>query len=132
MGIADYIYITIVSVFVCGGLVYLFKPKKKAAGLNATILRRYRTEAYGHLIFIGSWSGYWKTTIDGIVYRSDRVSGFKYIKGDYGDFVTNAILDRVRLVRNKTEEIKALQLQNYGRERWIDSNGNADVEIPVV
>ena len=94
----------------------LFRKKKS---LNITILHKYRHEALEHLRFIGSWSGYWVTVIDGIRYCSCRMSGFKYIMGDCGTFIQDAIIDRVYLKRNSAKMADVLAEQCYGQERWI-------------
>jgi len=74
--------------------------KKNVKPLNTFILRKYRQEALDRLQFIGSWSGFWKTSIDGVRYRSETVSGFKYVVGDCGSFIQDAIIDRIKLRRD--------------------------------
>lgn len=92
---------------------------RKTKHLNTTLLRRYRNEAYGRLSFDGGWSGYWHTAIDGISYRSAMVPRINYLTGNYGNFVVDAILDRVRLERNKYALMTARNFAKYGKARII-------------
>ena len=103
----------------------LFRRKKKIKPLNFSVLNAYRCEALSRLKFWGTWSGYWETVIDNVRYRSERVSGFKYVSGDYGNFIRDSILDRVRLRRDRKNEITANMIR-YGNERFIDNDGNAE------
>ena len=98
--------------------------KKKRNNLDVTVLKAYRNEARRNLNFIGGWDGYWETKIDGVGYRSERVSSFRYcVHGIAGAgwFLHNAIIDRIKLRRDP----KAFeQYQNspvFDRERWIES-----------
>lgn len=101
----------------------LFKKKNT---LNTNILREYRYEALGRMRFIGAWSGFWETRIDGITYHSERVSGFKAIKNDYGTFIQDAIIDRVKLRRNPEKFSKDFGICRYGGYRFINKDGNAE------
>lgn len=69
--------------------------------MKIKLLRRLRKQAYANLTFIGVWSGYWFTVIDGKPYRSDLVSGFKYIVNDTGTFIQDAIISHCRKIRKK-------------------------------
>ena len=98
--------------------------KKKRATLNVTILKAYRFEARRNLDFVGGWSGYWETRIDGVSYRSERVSSFRYCvygENGCGFFLHNAIVDRIQLRRNPKlfEEYKSRPI--FDKERWIES-----------
>jgi len=104
----------------------LFRRKKKNKPLNFTVLNKYRSEAMSRLRFWGIWSGYWETTIDNVRYRSEIVSGFKYISGDYGNFIRDSILDRVRLRKNKEKKSETDNMIYYGNYRFIDNDGNAE------
>lgn len=95
--------------------------------METTILRRLRTEAVGRLRFSGGWSGYWYTSIDGVDYRGELVSGFLYLKNDCGNFLQDAILHRVKLMRDKKAEAEARQLCGYGREYHISENGKVEL-----
>lgn len=77
---------------------YLFK--KNTQCLNVNILRRWRREAVSNLEFVGKWSGYWETCVDGITYRSEMVSGFRYVVGDTGSFIQDVLIDRAKLKKN--------------------------------
>lgn len=102
----------------------LFKRKPKP--LNTAILRQYKAEGYGRLRFIGDWSGYWETTIDGVSYRSERVPGLRAILGDYGNFVIDAILDRVRLRKYPENYREDLDQLRYGSVRFVNSDGRVE------
>ena len=102
----------------------LFKRKPKP--LNTTILKQYRFDAYGKLTFSGGWSGYWTTRIDGINYRSPTVSGLKFLKDEYDNFIQDAILDRIKLRRNPEHYSKDLAMAHYGGYRYISENGNVE------
>ena len=91
--------------------------------MNIKILTELRTEAIGRLRFTGGWSGYWYTRIDGINYRSAIMSGFRFLTGDCGSFVQDAILHRLKLKRDKKAESESLQLCGYGREYRISEKG---------
>ena len=95
--------------------------------MNITILSRLRTEAIGRLRFSGGWSGYWYTRIDGINYCSAIMSGFRFLTGDCGSFVQDAILHRIKLKRDKNAESEALQLCGYGREYHISEKGKVEL-----
>lgn len=99
---------------------------KKKSTLNISILRKYRYEALGKLCFIGVWSGFWETRIDGIAYRSERVSGFKAVMGDCDTFIQDSIIDRVKLRRNPEKYSKDFGICRYGGYRFIDKDGNAE------
>ena len=98
--------------------------KKKIKPLNTFILRKYRQEAIGRLRFIGSWSGFWETTIDGINYRGERVSGYKAVVGDCGSFIQDALIDRVKLRRDPKKYSNEISMCRYGAYRFIDAKGN--------
>lgn len=98
--------------------------KKKRSTLDVTILKAYRFEARRNLNFIGGWDGYWETRVDGVDYRSERVSSFRYcVHGEAGSgfFLHNAIVDRIHLRRNPKmlEEYESSPI--FDRERWINS-----------
>lgn len=95
--------------------------------MNITILSRLRTEAIGRLRFSGGWSGHWYTTIDGIHYRGEMVSGFKYVVGDCGTLIQDAILHRIKLMRDNKAEAEARQLCGYGREYHISEEGKVEL-----
>lgn len=124
MNIQDYIFIAIVALFCLWGMWNLIrmnrKPKEKP---KRNWLKELRLEAIGKLRFEGCWSGYWTTTIMGVHYRSERVSGFKYVSEDNGTFIQDAIIDRCRLLRDADKDSDARKLSGYGRERYIDKNG---------
>ena len=104
----------------------LFRRKKKIKPLNFSVLNAYRCEALSRLKFWGTWSGYWETVIDNVRYRSEIVSGFKYISGDYGNFIRDSILDRVRLRKDKKNKEIISNMIRYGNERFVDNEGNVD------
>ena len=60
--------------------------------MKVKLLRKIRNQAYNNLDFLGRWSGYWTTCIDGTYYRSELVSGFKYIVNDTGTFIQDSII----------------------------------------
>lgn len=98
--------------------------KKKRNTLDVTILREYRLEARRRLDFIGGWSGHWTTTIDGVSYRSERVSSFRYcVYGEYGcgHFLRNAIIDRIQLRRDPEKMKDYANAPAFDRERWIET-----------
>lgn len=99
--------------------------KKKNQPLNTVVLRAYRHEALGRLRFVGQWSGFWETRIDGITYRSERVSGFKAVMNDCGTFIQDAIIDRVKLRREPKKYSEDLGICCYGGCRFIDEHGDA-------
>lgn len=100
--------------------------KKKIKPLNNSILLKYRHEALGRLRFIGSWSGWWETRIDGITYRGEHVSGFKAVVGDCGTFIQDVLIDRVKLRRDPKKYSEELSMCRYGSYRFIDGNGNVE------
>lgn len=106
-------------------MIKLFNFFKKNKPLNTKVLRAYKNEANARLRFVGSWSGYWTTVIDGIHYRGNIVSGFKYVSYEYGNFIRDAIIDRARLRKDKAHKDETLTMAMYGRERYIDDNGEA-------
>lgn len=71
--------------------------------MKVKLLKRYRQQAATNLKFIGGWSGYYKTTIDGVVYRSQKICGLNYLLDQTGDFIPNCIIDRVKQYRNNTK-----------------------------
>jgi len=98
--------------------------KKKIKPLNNTILLRWRHEALGRLTFYGGWSGYWETRIDGIRYRGERISGLKYIKGDFGTFIQDALIDRARLKKTPSKYSEEIAMCNYGGYRYVYEDGS--------
>lgn len=70
-------------------------------GMKARLLKDLRRQAYEYLHFRGRWSGYWRTTINGKIYESDRVSGLKYVLDDNDDFIRNSILSACKELREK-------------------------------
>ena len=98
--------------------------KKKIKPLNNSILLEYRCEALCRLRFVGSWSGWWETRIDGITYRGERVSGFKAMVGDCGTFIQDALIDRIKLRRDPKKYSEELAMCRYGGCRFINENGN--------
>lgn len=94
--------------------------------MKTTLLKAYRSEAYGRLQFIGGWSGWWETKIDGIWYRSERVSGFKALKDDYGNFIIDAICDRVKLRRSPQSYTEELAQCHYGGCRFVSYDGSVE------
>lgn len=70
--------------------------------MKAKLLKQYRAQALNTLDFFGGWSGYWTLRIDGVRYRSERVSGFKFVVNDTGSFIQDCLIDRVKQLRNKT------------------------------
>lgn len=100
---------------------------KKVKPLNNTILLQWRNEAYRRLRFIGRWSGYWETSIGGISYCGDIVSGFKYISGDVGTFIHDALIDRAKLAKEPDKYRKEIEeCQHYMAVRFIDEEGNVE------
>ena len=95
---------------------------KRNKRLNCVILKEYRMEALKNLHFMGGWSGYWETRIAGVTYVSERVTGLKYVKGDSGTFIQDAIIDRVRLRRAK-EDVSWSYLHD---RRFVDNKGNVE------
>lgn len=102
----------------------LFKRKHKP--LNTIILRQYKTEGYGRLRFSGGWSGYWETAIDNVSYRSERVSGFRAISGDCGNFVIDAILDRVRIQKHPQMYREDFEQLKHGGVRFVKADGSVE------
>lgn len=127
----DYLLIAAVVALCITGIwnIVVFNRRQKASKPKPkrNWLKELRLEAVGRLEFEGCWSGHWITSIMGVRYRSESVSGFKYVTGDCGTFVQDAIIDRCRLLRNKESDRDARQLSNYGRERYIDSKGNVSL-----
>lgn len=95
---------------------------KRNKRLNCVILKEYRMEALKNLHFMGGWSGYWETRIAGVTYISDRVTGLKYLTGNSGTFIQDAIIDRVRLRRAK-EDVSWSYLRD---RRYVDNKGKAE------
>ena len=126
MHIYNYLFVAAVLIFAMGfvALVYSIR-KEKPHKSTVNLLKQMRLEAIGRLRFEGSWSGYWTTSIMGIDYRSDLVSGVKYLQDDCGHFIQNAIIDRCKLLRNKDADADARQLSHYGRQRIVQENGRA-------
>lgn len=131
MHIQDYIFIAAVAIFCIIGTWNIVaisrKHKANKPKPKRNWLKELRLEAIGRLDFDGSWSGYWTTSIMGVNYRSERVSGFKYVTGDCGTFIQDAIIDRCRLLRNEEKDHDARKLSSYGRERYIDQKGNVSL-----
>ncbi len=100
--------------------------RKKKEKLRTRLLKKLRWEAVGKLNFIGRWSGYWTTTIMGVHYRSNTVSGFNFVVNDCGSFIQDAIIDRCKLLRNKDANEKAEYMARCGRKRYINANGDAE------
>lgn len=100
--------------------------KKRVKPLNTTILRQYKAEAKGRLSFSGGWSGYFETRIDGVSYRGERVSGLKAVLGDTGNFICDAILDRVRLRKHPERYREDLDQLRYGGYRYISADGHVE------
>ena len=98
--------------------------KKKVKPLNNTILLRWRHEALGRLSFVGSWSGWWETRIDGIAYRGAQVSGFKAVVGDCGTFIQDALIDRAKLEKHPNKYSEELGMCRYGGYRYISEDGS--------
>ena len=101
----------------------LFKKKKRNT-LNVTILKAYRNEARRNLDFVGGWDGYWETRIDGVDYRSERVSSFRYCahgEDGCGFFLHNAIVDRIQLRRDPEKMREYESSPIFDRKRWIES-----------
>ena len=69
--------------------------------MRVKLLKKIRNEALSNLYFVGTWSGYWKTSINGITYKSDVVSGFQYVIGDTGTFIQDAILSYCNKLKKK-------------------------------
>lgn len=67
--------------------------------MKIKLLHKLRRQAYNNLKFWGAWSGYWYTEIDGTIYRSENVSGFKYIVNDTGTFIQDSIISHVKYLR---------------------------------
>jgi len=131
MKIQDYIFIAAVVIFCAYGMWNVIKFNRKAKANKPkpkrNWLKELRLEAIGRLDFKGSWSGYWTTSIMGVNYRSESVSGFKYVTGDCGTFIQDAIIDRCRLLRNEESDHDARKLSSYGRERYIDKKGRVSL-----
>ena len=68
--------------------------------MKVKLLKRLRHEALSNLDFVGGWSGYWTTTIGGTIYKSNTVSGFKYVIGDTGTFIQDSIISHCKKIRN--------------------------------
>lgn len=69
--------------------------------MRTKLLKELRKEGNGNIDFLGGWSGYWITTIRGVRYISDSVSGLQYVLGNYNKFVDLAILHRVHYLKLK-------------------------------
>lgn len=76
--------------------------------------------------FIGYWSGFWETRIDGVNYRGETVSGFKAITGDIGNFVIDAIIDRARLRKHSNKYNEELAMASYGGYRYVKADGSVE------
>lgn len=63
--------------------------------MKTKLLKKLRRQAYDNLIFIGKWSGWWETEINGQRYKSGIVSGFKHIIGDYDEFIIDCIISTI-------------------------------------
>lgn len=99
---------------------------RKARPLKTRLLKQYRNEAYSRLRFMGSWSGWFETRIDGICYRSESVSGFKYVVGDYLNFLQDSIIDRVKLRRNPKAFKREIEMSRMGGYRYVCENGEVE------
>ena len=103
--------------------------KKKINSLNNTILLRWRHEALGRLRFYGvygGWSGYFETTICGITYRGERVSGFRAVTGNVGTFIQDALIDRARLAKNPGKYSEQIAMTMYGCKRLVREDGTVE------
>lgn len=131
MHIQDYLFITAVAVFCIIGMwnIIAINRRQKASKPmpKRKWLKEMRLEAVGRLRFDGGWSGCWTTTIMGVNYRSEMVSGFKYVSGDCGTFIQDAIIDRCRLLRDAEADKDARQLSSYGRERYVSKEGKVSL-----
>lgn len=100
--------------------------KKKIKPLNNSVLLAYRHEALGRLCFEGSWSGYWKTRIDGVDYRSPSMCGINFLKDEYGNFIRDALIDRVKMRRNPKKYSEELGMCRYGAFRYVCEDGTVE------
>lgn len=100
--------------------------KKKINPLNTTILLRWRHEALGRLRFCGGWSGYFETTISGITYRGERVSGYRGVTGNIGTFIQDALIDRARLAKNPEKYSEQIAMARYGCKRFVREDGTVE------
>jgi len=96
---------------------------KRNRFLNTAILSQWRLEALKNLDFVGGWSGYWTTRIEGVKYRSERVSGFNAVVGDCGAFIQDVLIDRAKIKRNPKKFSKELDICASGGVRYVDWRG---------
>lgn len=67
--------------------------------MKAKLLKSLRKQALSNLDFIGLWSGYWRTKIDGEIFRSSIVSGFGAVIGNDKGFTRECISRSVAIKR---------------------------------
>ena len=96
---------------------------KRNRFLNTTILSQWCLDALKNLDFVGGWDGYWATRIEGIKYRSERVSGFNAVVGDCGTFIQDALIDRAKIKRNPKKFSKELDICASSGWRYVNSKG---------
>lgn len=81
--------------------------------MKVRLLKRLRSQAEQNLEFIGGWSGYWITKIDGIYFHSNIVSGLNYVLNDSNFFIQNAISKYVSMKRNGKYSQKVFVTTKY-------------------
>lgn len=84
--------------------------------MKVKLLKKLRRQAEYNLKFIGRWSGYWLTNIEGIYFYSNVVSGFKFVTLDCGYFLQNAISLYVSMKRKKEYEKKVFVTTFYVKD----------------
>lgn len=67
--------------------------------MKARLLKSLRKQALSNLDFIGSWSGYWRTKIDGKIFKSSIVSGFGAVIGNDKGFTRECISRSIAIKR---------------------------------
>lgn len=99
--------------------------KKKIKYLNVTILLKWRNEALNRLRFCGGWSGHYETTIDGITYRGERISGLRAIIGGTDTFIQDALIDRAKIAKS-IKNNKELEILKHKYKRFVRENGTVE------
>ena len=67
--------------------------------MKARLLKSLRKQALSNLDFIGSWSGYWRTEIDGKIFKSSIVCGFGAVIGNDKGFTRECISRSIAIKR---------------------------------
>lgn len=78
--------------------------------MRTKLLRKLRNQACNNLRFIGRWSGFWETEINGRRYTSKLVSGFKFLIGDSNDFIIDCIISECAKLRGNVKNKRVMNM----------------------